>query len=257
MAGRIFTLLPADARGRACCVCRGWRAVLADPSLWSCLVDDGLRGDPAPLLLGASRRACGLLHRLNVSCYTSNWQAAYLEVATANADSLHELRVGRSSFSIPVPSLEALVRAAPNLQVLEAHPWCAYSNVMSVMPPVAIGTALAAIVAADAPALRGLELHTLGLGDDGLAPIVNALPQNHHLLILDIGQNGMSEEFARNRLLSAVRANTSLYLLCSARAQARRRTRRWRTSWAPGMDSASCCSVATTKICSDDVSTQP
>jgi hypothetical protein len=386
---KIFLMLAADVRGRASCVCRGWRAVLADPSLWSCLVDDGLRGDPAPLLLGASRRACGLLHRLNVSCYTSNWQAAFLEVATANAESLRELRVGRSSFSIPVPSLEALVRAAPNLQVLEAHPWCAYSNVMSVMrseppfallrlrglsvgfagppalggvdrvgpfaalladatlqptlrdltisradtqqpavldalvdqvlarrlhsltfiessspaaaslarllrsdalvalrwkmgpesvplfdaagaalvadalrdnttlerlyllnsglfrdvpataailaglvghrslrkleillseepisDPVAIGTALAAIVAADAPALRGLELHTLGLGDDGLAPIVNALPQNHHLLILDIGQNGMSEEFARNRLLSAVRANTSLYLLC-------------------------------------------
>lgn len=386
---RIFTLLPADARGRACCVSRGWRAVLADPSLWSCLVDTGLRENPAPLLLGAARRARGLLHRLHVSRYTSNWQAALLEVVTSNADSLRELSVGRISFSIPVPSLEALVRAAPNLQVVDAYPWCGPSNVPRLMrseppfaplrlrgvsvsfgaPPAlggidqvgpfvalladatlqptlrnlaisyadtqqpavldalvdqvlarrlqsltfagcssptaaslarllrsdalvelrwkmgpetvalfdaagaalvadalrdnttlerlylfqcglfrdvpatvallaglvghrslkkleilvaeepltdraAIGTALAAIVAADAPALRGLELDSLELGDAGLAPILDALPQNHHLLVLDIGGNGMSEEFARNRLLPAIRANTSLYLLC-------------------------------------------
>jgi len=30
-----FLALPADARRRACCVCRAWRDALADPSLWS------------------------------------------------------------------------------------------------------------------------------------------------------------------------------------------------------------------------------
>ena len=32
---RIFLALPPDSRGRACCVCRAWRDVLAEPSLWT------------------------------------------------------------------------------------------------------------------------------------------------------------------------------------------------------------------------------
>jgi hypothetical protein len=33
---RVFMLaLPVDARARAACVCRSWRAFLADPSLWA------------------------------------------------------------------------------------------------------------------------------------------------------------------------------------------------------------------------------
>ena len=32
---RIVSALPVDSRARAACVCRGWRDVLADPTLWT------------------------------------------------------------------------------------------------------------------------------------------------------------------------------------------------------------------------------
>jgi len=35
LAQRIFLALPADARGRASCVCRAWRDALAEPALWT------------------------------------------------------------------------------------------------------------------------------------------------------------------------------------------------------------------------------
>jgi hypothetical protein len=47
LACRIFLALPADARGRASCVCRAWRDALAEPALWArldmslvCVADD-------------------------------------------------------------------------------------------------------------------------------------------------------------------------------------------------------------------------
>ena len=70
--------------------------------------------------------------------------------------------------------------------------------------------ALAALIAVDAPALQVLDCLSNELGDAGLAPIVDALRLNHHLHDLKISRNGMSEEFARERLLPAVRANTTL-----------------------------------------------
>jgi hypothetical protein len=82
--------------------------------------------------------------------------------------------------------------------------------------PAERGAALAAIVAADAPALQHLDVYcarvtcTCRLGDAGLAPLVTALRRNRHLRRLNISCNEMSEEFAREVLLPAVRANTSL-----------------------------------------------
>jgi hypothetical protein len=406
---KIFLMLAADERGRASCVCRGWRLVLAEPSLWSCLGDGDLpyRRNSAPQLLGATRRARGLLHRLHVSPYYPELVGtALLEVVTANAGvwhlfyvavcaclpsrfnpsstgSLRELSVGVGYFVhhlIPMGDLEALARAAPNLQVLDACPKCTYDEALRLMrseppfaplrlhklsvsffgieevapfaalladatlqptlsklvvvgahtqlpevldalvgpvivrrlrcvsfqqcsppaavplarllrggaltflewihtfdnmplldaagaalvgdalrnnatleslylfdsgllrdvhaavaflgglvghrslytlhvaqehtveieDPAAIGTALAAIVAADAPALNSLDLNALGLGDAGLAPFVDAIPQNHHLEYLDLSLNGMSEAFARERLLPPVLANMTL-----------------------------------------------
>jgi hypothetical protein len=72
------------------------------------------------------------------------------------------------------------------------------------------GAALAALIAADAPALHVLRCRDCSLGDAGLAPIVEALALNHYLRTLDVGGSGMSEVFARERLLPAVRANTTL-----------------------------------------------
>jgi hypothetical protein len=74
----------------------------------------------------------------------------------------------------------------------------------------AFGDALAALIAVDAPALQVLVCRDNFLGDAGLAPIVEALPLNRHLRELDVSDNDMSEAFARERLLPAVRANTTL-----------------------------------------------
>jgi hypothetical protein len=72
------------------------------------------------------------------------------------------------------------------------------------------GAALAALIAADAPALHTLVCRENALGDAGLAPIVEALPLSRHLRMLDVGGNGMSEAFARDRMLPALRSNTTL-----------------------------------------------
>ena len=57
------------------------------------------------------------------------------------------------------------------------------------------------------------------LGDEGLAHIADALPSNTHLWLLDVSGNGMSERFAAERLLPAVRANAGLMELrvCESR----------------------------------------
>ena len=74
----------------------------------------------------------------------------------------------------------------------------------------AFGAALAALIAADAPALHVFDCSDNALGDAGMAPIVEALALNRHLRELNASRNGISEAFRRERLLPAVRANTSL-----------------------------------------------
>jgi hypothetical protein len=77
----------------------------------------------------------------------------------------------------------------------------------------AAGAALGALVAADAPALVILGLTGCGLQEAALGPLLDALPRNTHLLTLLLGEVTASAEFARERLLPAVRANTSLTTL--------------------------------------------
>ena len=93
------------------------------------------------------------------------------------------------------PSLRE-VRIAGNLTI--ADDLCAF------------GVALGALIAADAPALHALDCSENNLEDGGLAPIVEALALNRHLCTLNLSNNAMSEAFARERLLPAVRANTTL-----------------------------------------------
>jgi hypothetical protein len=70
--------------------------------------------------------------------------------------------------------------------------------------------ALGALISANAPALTELDVSHSNLGDAGLRPLFEALPANTHLRDLDVTGNGMSEAFARDMLLPAVRTNTSL-----------------------------------------------
>ena len=78
------------------------------------------------------------------------------------------------------------------------------------MNRAALGTALAALIAADAPALATLDVSGNELGTAGLGPIVEALPLNRHLRDLKLMGNHLEPDFARRRLLPAVRANTGL-----------------------------------------------
>ena len=77
----------------------------------------------------------------------------------------------------------------------------------------AAGAAIAALVAADSPALTTLNMFNCGLGDAGLAPIFEALPRNTHLLELSLRMNDMTAEFVQQRMIPAVTANTSLRVL--------------------------------------------
>jgi hypothetical protein len=77
----------------------------------------------------------------------------------------------------------------------------------------ALGAALGALVAADAPALQELDVSVSGLGDAGLGALVDALPLNTHLRTLYLADNHCTKAFIRDRLLPAVRANTSLQQL--------------------------------------------
>ena len=75
------------------------------------------------------------------------------------------------------------------------------------------GAALAALLAADAPALAELNLNVCNLSEADLGPLCDALPRNHHLRTLDIRGNAVPAGFMRARLLPAMRDNTGLHKL--------------------------------------------
>jgi hypothetical protein len=139
-------------------------------------------------LMGAALRANRTLAMLRFS-FVQFWRrpaaaAALLAALTAHA------------------SLQTLTLCANSTSGLAAHDSAAYD-------------ALGALVAANAPALQALNIIGCDLGDAALAPLVDALPSNTHLLTLLCGGNRMSGAFARNRLLPAVRANASLRRLAA------------------------------------------
>jgi hypothetical protein len=76
-----------------------------------------------------------------------------------------------------------------------------------------VGAALGALVAANTPALTQLNVSNSQLGDVGMGPLVDALRHNTHLRVLVCWNSCVSEAFARDRLLPAVRANTALLTL--------------------------------------------
>ncbi len=79
---------------------------------------------------------------------------------------------------------------------------------------VRAGAVLAALVAADTPALLKLDVSECYMGEAGLRPLFEALPRNSHLEQLYCADNNNgSEAFARDVLLPAVRANKSLLYL--------------------------------------------
>ncbi len=86
---------------------------------------------------------------------------------------------------------------------------------------LAVGNALAALLAANAPSLRECELADLFLWETGLWPLLHALRSNVHLRLLECwwewgGEDDaamMDATFAEAELLPAVRANRGLRTL--------------------------------------------
>jgi hypothetical protein len=141
---------------------------------------------PAAALLGGALRTNTVLQRLDL-------------IDLRLWDDLSAAMVLLSSL-VAHPSLRKL--SLEFNEVAPAHAACA-------------GAALFALVAANAPALHTLNVSDCSLGDAGLRPLMEALPRNSHLRALYASDNRMSEEFAREELLPAVRANTSLMALHS------------------------------------------
>jgi hypothetical protein len=98
--------------------------------------------------------------------------------------------------------------AHPRLRLLDLS-WNEADN-EGVQTTAEAGAALAALLLANAPALQTLAICNSRLDDEGMRPVVVALRHNTHLTKLNCSWNHMSEAFARNELLPAVRANTSL-----------------------------------------------
>jgi hypothetical protein len=134
----IFLLLPVDARARAAAVCRGWRAVLADPSFWLRLdLSDARVTCPKTdaALLGAAARAGGLLQALDVTDCVDTTFDAVLAAVTANGGALRELRTSDSVGLRAYESVQvtALLTAAPRVCVVEADVVASYEDVRRLL----------------------------------------------------------------------------------------------------------------------------
>ena len=106
--------------------------------------------------------------------------------------------------------------AAAIMRALTGHPSLQELHLGGNHPPhpTAAGAALGALIAADAPALRELNIcGSQNLGDAGMRPVLDALAQNTHLRVLDCCDTGMSVDFACDVFLPAVRVNTGLRTL--------------------------------------------
>jgi hypothetical protein len=122
----VFARAPVHARARAACVCHAWCDVLSERSLWLHL-DLSPSGGVArtrvtdALLHGAAAKARGGLTALDVSECEQLTHEALLEVVTANAGALIELRQQFLKRMVLAEHLTALLFAAPLLTVCHAN----------------------------------------------------------------------------------------------------------------------------------------
>ena len=128
----IFSLLPVDCRLRCLEVCRGWRSVLSERSLWTRLeltAESGVRvrvlQNADSLLRCAAARAGGGLQSLQVE-KAHVTHAALLHVAAANAGALCELHAHSDLVhkGCAPAEVEALLGAAPLLRTFATDLFC-------------------------------------------------------------------------------------------------------------------------------------
>ena len=87
-------------------------------------------------------------------------------------------------------------------------------DVVDADDQIAVGTILARLLlTANSQCLQLLAFSWCDLGDNGMQPIVDALRSNTHLLYFICTKNGLTPLFARDVLLPALAANTSLRVL--------------------------------------------
>jgi hypothetical protein len=112
----IFSLLPADARARAACVCRLFHATLADGQAWTALDVTAASGLARPAtdarLRAAAARARGALTSLDVSSCAAITHATLLGVVTANAGALRRLRTHGCRWAHDLGGVRVLAAAA-------------------------------------------------------------------------------------------------------------------------------------------------
>jgi hypothetical protein len=121
--GDILSFLPADQCARCALVCRAWRGVVADPTVWRILdlgVDSGvLQPLTDAKLLAATRMARGQLNSLYLDYCKQISTAALLEVVRANP-LLDDLRIPLTGVerAYTPDIVRAILEAAPKLTVL-------------------------------------------------------------------------------------------------------------------------------------------
>jgi hypothetical protein len=196
---RILALLPADARARCATVCRGWRALLDDPSLWARLdlsQDSGVTVRVSRRVLrGAAVRAGGALAALHVNRFRPS-DPALLEVVTANAGTLRELRTGPIYGS--TDELAALLRAAPALCELSASAVCSPEQ--------------AAALLRNDPPFGPLRMHTLCVrhgdadGDASVLELAAAMPAHASLRSLELSRVNLQSDAECGALVDAALA---------------------------------------------------
>ena len=185
-------------------------ALLSRPQLRELALKTCRRPAPAPLarLLQSSALARLEIHRVQGSRLFDEAGAALVADALLNNTTLEQLLLFDARLCSDVPAACVLLRA------LVGHPSLRKLVLLGEAPPLdgraALGSVLAALVAADAPALHELCLYGSDLGDNGLAPIVNALRHIHHLRKLDLRNTRSRDMFIFTRLLPAVQTNASL-----------------------------------------------
>ena len=100
----------------------------------------------------------------------------------------------------------AALTAHPSLRVL----WLTLDGVLSFERDDVALRALCALLKADAPSLRDLQICNEPLRDEALAQLIDALAHNTHLRVLSFGARAVISQAVAEKLLPAVRAATAL-----------------------------------------------
>jgi hypothetical protein len=132
----VMLALPVDARARAACVCRSWRAFLADPSLWQVLdltLTGGVAAErvTANLVRGAVARAAG---QMRVLCFKDEFTRRKVDLLldVIKSDGA-ELQHVNTNVRFKVEELRVVLAAAPRLQVLSAQVYGKCADLLPVL----------------------------------------------------------------------------------------------------------------------------